>query len=65
MEDSKFWLVWSPQGGAPSHRHPQEGIARAEAIRLASLRPQQEFIVLEALTSYKTAKPPVSETVLK
>ena len=48
-EQYKFWMVWSPQGRAPSVKHALYVTATKEAERLASLYPAQEFFVLEAM----------------
>lgn len=49
MERTKFWMVWNPQGRAPTHKHPSPDQALTEAERLARLNPGQKFYVLEAL----------------
>lgn len=41
-----FWLVWNPQGGSPTFKHPTFDSAKAEAERLAKLHPNQSFYVL-------------------
>lgn len=41
-----FWLVWDPQGGAPTHQHPTLQLARGEAERLARMNPGRTFYVL-------------------
>ncbi len=43
-----FWMVWSPQGRPPTHRHQFHGLAVSEAERLARNNPGQQFFVLEA-----------------
>lgn len=43
-----FWMVWSPQGRPPTHRHESHGSAVTEAERLARTNPGQQFFVLEA-----------------
>lgn len=49
MSDTKFWLIWSPQGATfPTVKHQTKQTADAEAVRLASLNPGQEFYVLTA-----------------
>lgn len=48
-----FWLVWSPEGHNPQHRHDTDTLAKAEAERLAKEHPGKEFFVLEALGSVK------------
>lgn len=44
-----FWLVWSPNGGAPRFRHTNEASAKAEAERLALANPGTTFIVLQSI----------------
>lgn len=46
-----FWLVWSPDGHNPQHRHATDTLAKQEAERLARSNPGKEFFVLEALGS--------------
>lgn len=41
-----FWLVWDPQGGAPTYQHPTFPQARSEAERLARMNPGRTFFVL-------------------
>ena len=47
--EAAFYMVYSPQGRAPTFRHPTEAAARAEADRLARTLPGQEFYVLRAI----------------
>ena len=44
----KFWLVWSPDGGAPTVKHPTFQAAEWEASRLATKFPGRQFFVLSA-----------------
>jgi hypothetical protein len=44
-----FWMVWNPNGRAPSFKHASEGSAVAEAERLARQCPGQTFVVLRAI----------------
>lgn len=57
----QFFLVWNPQGRAPTLKHGSYQAALTEAKRLASICKGQEFHVLG---SYATAKveDPVSVT---
>lgn len=49
IEDgTAFWMVWSPEGRPPTHRHESRNLALTEAERLARANPGQEFFVLEA-----------------
>lgn len=50
---NNFWLVYSPQGGAPHVRHESRAEATREAERLACQHLGREFFVLE----------PVSKTI--
>ena len=51
----KFWLVWNPDGRAPTHKHYSFVDAKAEAKRLARNNPDQDFHVMEAVgTARKT-----------
>lgn len=43
-----FWMVWNPQGRAPTVRHLSNNAAIAEAERLARQCPSQQFFVLIA-----------------
>lgn len=44
---NKFWIVWSPEGRTPpSAKHPTEGTANNEAVRLARLNPGHHFFVM-------------------
>jgi hypothetical protein len=54
MMQSKFYVVWSPQGSAPTFRHPTKGAAGAEAVRLAGTNPGRDFYVLEAKSHHST-----------
>jgi hypothetical protein len=42
----KFWMVLGGSGGCPTVKHLAEGVARAEAARLARKHPGQSFTVL-------------------
>lgn len=50
-DETPFWMVWNPQGHAPTHKHPTALAAKAEAERLARTNPGAKFIVLQALGS--------------
>jgi hypothetical protein len=47
-ERSAFWLVWNPQGHAPTRDHPTRQSAEHEAERLARANRGQRFIVLRS-----------------
>lgn len=53
----KFWMIWSPQGRAPTYQHTSRVSADAEAERLAKANPGAEFFVLKAVSG-KTANQP-------
>ena len=50
MSESRFWLVWRPDGNAPTFRHLSEEGANAEAWRLARMNPGKRFFVLLAVS---------------
>jgi hypothetical protein len=50
-KEGPFWLIWGK--GAPSVRHTTEGVALAEAKRLAQQDPGQEFFVVRAVKRVK------------
>jgi hypothetical protein len=57
-ESGEFWMVWNPQGRAPTARHATEALAEAEASRLARQCHGQTFIVLRALYGVRVEAPP-------
>lgn len=44
--DEQFWMVWNPEGNAPTMPHDSESAARREAERLARNHIGQRFYVL-------------------
>lgn len=46
MNNIPFWLVWDPNGNAPTVKHETQKSAENEAERLARLNPNQCFYVL-------------------
>lgn len=55
--EQKIWLVWNPNGRAPTCKHESKSSAKREAERLATLNVEQEFYVVEALGKFQTRKP--------
>ena len=49
IHETPFWLVWDPQGRAPTHKHQNEGLAQIEAERLARQNPGHQFYVLQPI----------------
>ncbi len=47
-----FWMVWSPQGLAPTARHSSRELAEKEADRLARTSAASVFYVLRAEIRY-------------
>ena len=64
-EKGEFWMVWNPQGRAPTFRHASEDLARAEAFRLATSNPREVFVILQArfFVRQKPPTPPPVEVV--
>lgn len=52
-DEDEFWMVWSPQGGAPTFRHSTEFLADGEAQRLARAAAGRSFYVLRAVRRYE------------
>lgn len=48
--DEQFWMVWNPEGNAPTVPHESEYSARREAERLARGHMGQRFYVLHCDT---------------
>ncbi len=49
LKYASFWMVWNPDGRAPTYRHTSEVSATTEAERLARANPKQTFVVLESV----------------
>ena len=64
-DDSKFWMIWSPQGRAPTAKHLSKGDAYGEAARLASMPPYNQFYVLKAVALVDAEKPKIRRKKLK
>lgn len=52
-----FWLVWNPDGRAPTYKHHSVENAKAEAKRLAISNPGQEFFVMASIVGYTLPQP--------
>ncbi|WP_306049282.1 hypothetical protein [Oceaniradius stylonematis] len=63
--ETRFWMVWSPQGRMPTRRHYCRDDADREAQRLARLNPMQEFFVLKAMGGFACDEPSVRTIRLK
>ena len=63
--NKRFWMVWSPQGRAPTRPHFSEEEALQEASRLVNL-PHSDgpFFVLEAQHRLEIERRPVKTTKL-
>lgn len=53
----RFYMVWNPNGRAPTYRHDTYPQAMAEARRLAGLNPSEQFVVLAAVATAKVRDP--------
>lgn len=60
ISESKFFLVWCPDGQSPTYRHPSIESASKEAARLARNAPGSKFFVLKVVGG-KVAIDPVSD----
>lgn len=49
LHNAPFWMVWNPNGHAPTYRHPSLNAATQEAERLAKANPGRTFVVLESV----------------
>lgn len=54
-----FWMVWSPNGRAPTYQHSSADSAEREVERLARANPGQAFFVLMATKCAEVKAPPV------
>ncbi len=57
MEVDGFFLVWNPQGRAPTYKHCDRASAEAEARRLALANRGQEFVILGSVASFSVSDP--------
>lgn len=53
-----FYLVWNPEGRAPTKRHGNYAAAYREAARLAELDPNKSFYVMQALVVSRGVQTP-------
>lgn len=49
MSNKKIWVVYNPNGRAPTHTHHSYDSAKQEARRLARLNHDQPFYVMESI----------------
>jgi hypothetical protein len=61
MDEDTFFLVWNPEGRAPTRKHETLDIAIGEARRLASLNQNQKFYVLRAVKRAEAVTVKVSD----
>lgn len=54
----KFWLVWNPNGRAPTYRHLTAESAKQEAARLARSNHSDTFCVMECIGAVQLEPPP-------
>lgn len=57
IADSARWFVWNRASGAPRFEHDTESGAIAEAKRLASINPGQQFHVLKTVAMAERVEP--------
>lgn len=65
MKRDIFWLVWNPQGRAPTHKHITGQSAHDEAKRLAMANPGQEFYVMKAIGGFGADMPKIKEMKIR
>lgn len=63
-ETQVFYMVYSPEGGAPTMQHYSYSDAKQEAERLARKHPGRQFYLLESKHLMK-AETPVKITEMK
>lgn len=63
-DEPDFWMVWSPQGRAPTVKHGTAHGAMEEAKRLARNVRGAQFYVLHAVAKATIPEPPVHVTKL-
>lgn len=49
LRNATFWMVWNPEGRAPTYKHTAFDSAVQEAERLARENPGQVFVVLSSV----------------
>lgn len=65
MQDTKFWTIWSPNGGIPAVKHSALNLATDEATRLVEKHPERIFYILEATHCVKLESRPVKIDTLR
>lgn len=50
MSRKAFWIVWNPNGGAPTRKHESLESAQFEADRLARKHKGETFVVLQSIS---------------
>ena len=51
---TKFWAVYSPEGGVPTFKHETYESAVTEARRLSNKYYERTFYILKTLEAFKT-----------
>lgn len=51
----QFWVIWCPQGGAPTKKHGSYNSARDEAVRLWKNNPGKDFYILQPVSRVHAA----------
>lgn len=65
LTQPKFWMVYSPQGGAPTRRHLSRDLANSEATRLARRNPTKDFFVLKVVGGFTCPQPEVERIEIR
>lgn len=62
-ESCEFWCVWTKTGRIPRFAHDTEALAKAEAERLAHVKPGKKFIVMRAYHKVHVAVPVAADSI--
>lgn len=62
---TKFWMVFNPNGRAPTAKHLTKDAAKVEAKRLSESSPGNMFVVLAAVDAFKCPLGPVESIKLR